>query len=270
MIYIILGNFIIASALQLFLFSHDIISGGVSGIGRILNHFLNFDLSTTVFIINCALFILGFIVLKKEFAAKTLVSSFVFPICLKVVGMLNLPILVEDAFLSSIIAGCMIGYGAALIIRNGGSSGGFDIIGIILEKYMKIPVSTTITIMDITLLGIQCFYHETTQIIYGVITIFITAKVMDWGLIQGQKLASIMIMTSQYDLLSNRILDESINAGVTLLHSTTGYKKEERPVVLTVVPYRKVPIIKNVIKETDPEAFVIVSSVEEVKGLIHP
>lgn len=269
MFYIIFGSFIIALGLECFLFPHNIITGGVSGIGKILNHYYQLDVSSIVFIINCLLFMIGYKVLQKDFAFKTLIASIVFPLSLKLLSLINIPVLVEDSFLSAMIAGCIIGYGTALTIKGGGSSGGIDIIGIIFEKKFKFPVSKSIMMIDVLLLSIQCFYHDTLQIIYGIITIFITSKVMDYALIQGQNLASIMIMTPLYHEICDNLLSSTINAGVTLLHSTTGYKKEERPVILTIVPHHKVPMIQNLVYGIDKEAFMIISNVEEVKGIIH-
>jgi len=265
-IQIIIGNIFIAFALSTLILEHSIIAGGVSGISSVINHYTGFSLSLAVGIMNVSLFLIGLFFIGKEFAMKTLLSTFLFPLLLEFFN--NQAIfhhLLSDTFFACILGGMMIGYGVGLILKAGGSTGGFDIIGLLIEKYFRIPVSLTFNAIDLTILVLQCFFHSSEQIIYGIVTVMLTAYIMNYTLMSGKGLAQIMIMSDQYQEIKDVILKEA-NAGVTLLQGIKGYSNSETNVLLSVIPYRKLPMMKEMIKNIDDKSFIIVSRIEEVGG----
>lgn len=263
---IILGNVMIAFAISTLVLQHNIIAGGVSGIGSVIEHYLHLPISLTVGIINIVLFLMGLLFIGKEFAMKTLLSTFLFPALLDFFNQQTMfHNLLSDTFLSSVLGGVIIGYGVGLILKSGGSTGGFDIVALLIESYCHVPVSLTFNLIDITILLLQCLFHNFDQVIYGIVTVMLTAYIMNHTLMSGKALAQIVIMSDQYQQIQQVIL-EKINAGVTMLHGTKGYTDQDTKVVLSVIPYRKLPMMKEMIKEVDDKAFVIVSKIEEVGG----
>ena len=265
-IQIIIGNALVAFALSALILENSIIAGGASGIGSALHHYWGLSVSLVVGMINITLFIIGFLFLGKEFAMKTLLSTFLFPVLFDVMNQLScLRHLISDSFFACILGGIMIGYGVGLVIKAGGSTGGFDIIGLLLEKHFHVPVSITMNVIDLSVLLLQCFFHSPQQIIYGIATVMITAYVMNNTLMSGKGLAQIMVMSDRYDVIQEAILTQA-NAGVTMLQGIKGYTNANTQVVLSIIPYRKVPFIKNLIKAIDDRSFIIVSRIEDVGG----
>lgn len=265
-IQIILGNILIAFAFSTLILEHNIIAGGASGISSVIHHYTGLSVSLTVGIINVSLFLIGFFFFGKEFAMKTLLSTFLFPILLEFFN--NQPALhhiLSDSFFACILGGVMIGFGVGIILKSGGSTGGFDIIALLVEKHLKVPVSITVNGIDLTILVLQCLFHSPEQIIYGIVTVMITAYIMNYTLMSGKGLAQVMVMSDKYEEIKNVVLKD-VNAGATLLQGVKGYSNQETNVLLSVIPYRKLPLMKELIKQIDDKSFIIVSRIEEVGG----
>lgn len=266
MLSIIIGNMMIAFAISALVLEHGIIAGGVSGLSSVIEHYIHIPLSITVAIMNVFLFVVGAVFIGKEFAMKTLLSTFLFPVLLDFFNRQALfHHLLTDTFLSSVLGGVLIGYGVGLILKAGGSTGGFDIVGLLVEKYLHIPVTLTFNMIDITILVLQCLFHDFQQVIYGIVTVMLTAYIMNHTLMSGQALAQIVIMSDQYQEIGDAIL-KKVDAGVTMLHGLKAYTQIETNVILSVIPYRKLPLAKEIIKDIDDKSFVIVSKIEEVGG----
>lgn len=265
-IYILLGNTLIAFALSTLLLENHIIAGGVSGIGIVFNHYFGLSISMSVGIINVGLFLLGFLFLGKVFAMTTLVSTFLFPFLLEFFE--SQPIFhhyLDDPFLASLIAGCLIGMGIGLILKANASTGGVDILAILLNKKFRAPVHIVLNITDLTILLFQFTFNDTTHVIYGIVTVMITTFMLNKTLTTGTSLMQLVVISDAYEDIKNMILHDQ-DAGVTLLASEKGYTSESSKLVLSVLPYRKLPDIKAKINEIDPLAFIIVSHVDEVGG----
>lgn len=265
-VLIIVGNILIAFALSTLLLENHIIAGGVSGIGIVLNHYFALPISLSVGVINIGLFILGFIFLGKMFAMTTMLSTFIFPLLLEFFesqsmfhGYLN------DALLSSILAGCFIGAGIGLVLKANASTGGIDIFALIMNKKFNTPVHIVLNCIDLTILLFQFSFNDTTHVIYGILTVILTSLTLNKTLTMGRSLIQIVIISDKYEIIKDMILHDH-DAGVTLLASEKGYTKENSKLLLSVVPYRKLPFIKEKINQIDPLAFIIVSHIEEVGG----
>lgn len=265
-IYIVLGNILIAFALSTLLLENHIIAGGVSGIGIVLNHYFGFSISLCVGIINIALFCLGFLFLGKVFAMTTLASTFLFPLLLEFFQTHDVfHHYLNDPLLACVLAGIFIGVGIGLVLKANASTGGVDILAIILNRKFNIPVALVLNGIDLTVLLFQFSFNDTTHVIYGIVTVMITSIMLNKTLTIGTSLIQLTVMSDYYEEIRDMILHEH-DAGLTLLASEKGYTKENSKIILSVLPYRKLPSIKEKIHEIDPLAFVIVSHVDEVGG----
>lgn len=265
-VYIILGNILIAFALSTLLLENHIIAGGVSGIGIVFNHYFGLSISMSVGMINVCLFILGLVFLGKVFAMTTLLSTFLFPLLLEFFE--SQPVFhhyLEDPFLASIIAGCLIGMGIGLVLKANASTGGVDILAILLNKKFKTPVHIVLNVTDLTILLFQFTFNDTTHVIYGIVTVMVTTIMLNKTLTMGTSLMQLVVMSDHYKDIKDMILHDH-DAGVTLLASEKGYTEESSKLVLSILPYRKLPSIKEKINQIDPFAFIIVSHVDEVGG----
>lgn len=263
---ILLGNVLIAFSISTLILENHIIAGGVSGIGIVFEHYFGLPVSMSVGLINIVLFVLGFLFMGKVFAMTTLVSTFVFPVLLSFFesqsmfhGYLN------DPLLACILAGVFIGIGIGLILKANASTGGIDILAIVLNKKFHLPVHIVLNFMDLSILLFQFTFNDTTHVIYGIITVVITSFMLNKTLTTGTSLIQVVVMSNEYQAIRDMILHEQ-DAGVTLLATEKGYTQEKSQLILSVIPYRKLPTMKEKIHEIDPSAFVIVSHIDEVGG----
>ena len=265
-IWIIIGNICIAFALSTLVLENNIVAGGVSGIGIVLQHYFGLSISVTVGIVNIVLFLLGFVFLGKVFAMTTLVSTFVFPLLLEFFEThIFFHHYLNDPLLACMIAGCFIGVGIGLILKANASTGGVDILAILLNRKLNIPVHIILNALDITVLLLQFSFSDTTHVIYGIVTVMITSIMLNRTLTTGTSLIQLTVMSDHYEEIKEMILHEQ-DAGVTLLESEKGFTQMSSKIVLSILPYRKLPSVKAKIQDVDHLAFVIVSHVDEVGG----
>lgn len=266
LVYIIIGNIFIALAINTLILENHIIVGGTSGIGNVLNHYFNIPVSLSVGCLNVCLFLVGLFFIGKKFAMTTLLSTFLFPIILQFFETHSMfHHYLEDPLLAAILAACLVGVGIGLILKANASTGGVDILAILLNKKFGFPVHIVLNCIDLSILVLQFTFNDTTHVIYGIMIVMITAVVLNKTLTQGTSLVQLTVISDHYEDIKQSILHE-FDAGVTLLASEKGFTQENSKLLLSVLPYRKLPAIKAKIHELDPVAFVIVSHVEEVGG----
>lgn len=139
---VILGNIMYALAVKLFLLPAGLVTGGTTGIGLAVNHAAGIPVATFVLIFNVIMLAVGCVILGKQFAVTTIVSTFTYPIALNMLDlMLGDVVLTEDVFICTVFSGLGIGLALGVVIRAGASTGGMDIPPLVLNHYFKIPVS---------------------------------------------------------------------------------------------------------------------------------
>ena len=265
-LFIVFGNALLAIGGAAFVVPNGLISGGVTGIGLILQNFFHLPVDIGVMIAEVALFLLGAAVMGKAFAATIILSTVLYPTFFSLFGKIQfLTSLTDDKLMAAIYAGLFTGAGIGLVIKVGGSTGGMDIPPIILNRWFGLSIPLMISVGDITLLLIQAIYSSSEQVLYGILFVLLTSLVMDKFLIMGQKQTQVMIVSPKYEQI-NQMIHEQLDRGSTLIHATTGLRKSEQPVVMTVISNRQLSALNNLVLEIDPQAFVVASEVNEVKG----
>lgn len=263
---ILLGNTTYCIAIVAFILPNSLITGGTTGLGLSMEHFFGLPLNIFVWIFNVAMFILGAIVLGKAFALTTLVSSFYYPFILGIFEkMPALSNITDDKMLATICGGIMIGAGLGIVIRAGASTGGMDIPPLVLNKKLGIPVSVLLYVFDFSILILQMIFSNKEQIMYGILLVLIYTVVLDKVLVMGEAKMQVKIVTEKCEEL-NQLIQEKLDRGSTLFYAQTGYLRKEQMVIMTVVNSRELAKLDALIKEFDPEAFMIVNPVNEVTG----
>ena len=264
--FMILGNAILAMGTAAFVVPNGLISGGVTGIGLILQRLFGLPVDIGVFAADCVLFLLGAAVMGKAFAATIILSTIVYPTFFSLFGKIPfLTSLTDDKLMAAIYAGLLMGAGIGLVIKVGGSTGGMDIPPIILHKLFGLSIPVMISVGDILLLLVQAFYSSTEQVLYGILVVMLTSIVIDKVLIMGQKQTQVMVISPEYERI-NQAIHQKIDRGSTLIHATSGLEKQEQKVVLSVISNRQLGDLNELILQIDPQAFVIANEVNEVKG----
>jgi len=263
---IVIGNFMVALGLGQVVLANGFIAGGVTGIGLIVQHFIPIDVAILTGIVNTMLFLVGALLLGKVFALSTALSAAVFPFFLKFCTTFTLfPEMMQDHLLASLIGAALIGGGIGLIIRNEGSTGGVDVIALVLNKYLQVSVSKLLATIDISIIGLQLFWQQNNGVLYGLLIVLLTSFVLNQTLIYGNIKVQVMVISKKYEQICKTVLYQC-DTGVTKFLIETGYAEEQRKALMTVVPYKNLAAVKSAIKTEDPTAFVIVSTVREVNG----
>ncbi|MBY0758346.1 YitT family protein [Sellimonas caecigallum] len=265
-IWIILGGAMTAAAFGLFVLPQEFVAGGVTGLSVILNSVIRLPLSWIVLSINILLFAVGWIFAGKEFIFKTLIMTFLFPLLLEFFSQIHLfQELAKDPFLSSLIAGCLLGIGSGMILRANGSSGGFDILGVVLNKKFGVPISVVMYVCDCTVILFQAVSKPILQTVYGIVVILCCSIMINKVITFGKSEVQLLIFSPQYEKIRTELL-QTYDTGVTFLNAETGYMHKNTKVVLTVLPYRKISEVKKMIYSIDPTAFTVIDNIQYVGG----
>lgn len=263
---IILGNVFVAFAVSTLVLENQLISGGVTGLGIVTNHYTGINISLIVGIINVLLFLLGLFFIGKKFALSTLISTFAFPVLLE---FFNTNAIFhnycQDTLLAVVLAGCLVGIGVGLMIRSDASSGGMDIIAIILNRKLGIPVFIMVKVFDFIILCMQATFSNPTKILYSIVLVFVTSFMLNKTLTKGSKMVQLVVISDCHEMIKKMIIEEA-DAGVTSLYSQKGFNETDTKTLLTIIPPVKLTKIKEQIKLIDPVAFMVVATVDEVSG----
>ena len=263
---VVAGNIILAFTVAAFIVPHGIIMGGATGIGLTVSHYVPVNLSAIVFVVNAILFLLGAFTLGKKFIVTTIMSTFLYPAFLSVMQAIpGIEDLTDNIMLATIYAGVLLGLGIGIIVRVGSSTGGTDILALVLNKWFHVSVAVMMYVVDFAVLGFQVLFSDAEQIMYGILALILDTLILNRVMLMGQSQIQLFIISDHYEDIRQRMLCE-LDAGVTMVHVETGYGKEEQKGVLCVIPKRKLYSVKEMIQEIDEKAFITISQINEVRG----
>ena len=261
-----LGNLIYALTVKLFLLPGGLVTGGTTGLGLIAQHLFHIPLSAFVLVFNVAMLLLGWWMLGWPFAATTLASSFLYPLLLELLTrLLGDYVLTNDLLLNTVFCGFGIGVALGVVIRAGASTGGMDIPPLILQKKLRIPVSAGIYFFDGCILLGQLLFRPVENVLYGVVLMIIYTTVLDKMLLIGTTKTEVKVVSEKAEEIRQAILLQ-VDRGVTLLHGRGGYLRNETEVILSIVSNRELPKVERLVNDIDPECFMVISRVSEVRG----
>lgn len=261
-----LGNFLYALTVKLFLLPSGLVTGGTTGIALTVNHFFGMPISGFVLAFNVIMLIIGFLILGKAFALTTLASTFLYPIFLELLNILLGDLcLTTDLLLATVFTGLGIGISLGVVIRSGSSTGGMDIPPLVLQKILHIPVSVSLYAFDLCILLLQALFRPAENILYGILLVLVYTIVLDKMLMIGSARTEVKIVSSKTAQINEAILKQ-LDRGVTLLNGEGGYLHSEMQMVLSVISNRELFKLEKLVRQIDPECFMIVSRVSEVRG----
>ena len=266
LLLVLVGNVIYACSVKLFVLPANLMSCGTTGIALVMNHLFDAPLSEFILMFNIAMLTLGWWILGKNFAMTTVISSLFYPVALEVLNrMLGNIIITEDILLNVLFAGMGLGLALGIVMRAGASTGGMDIPPLILEKKLRVPVSLSMYCFDFLILVPQMFFRPVENVLYGIILVFIYTIVLDKMLILGKSKTELKIVSPKYEEICAAILTE-VDRGVTLMRAEGGYSGCKTKLVFSVVSNRELIKVEKLVHEIDPECFMVVSRVSEVRG----
>ena len=266
LLWVAAGNFLYALAVKLFLLPVGFGTGGSTGIALTVNHFLGIPVTQFVLFFNVCMLVIGYFVFGRQFAATTLASTFLYPLSLELLTrLLGNCVLTEDPVLCTLFSGLGIGIALGMVIRSGSSTGGMDIPPLILQKYFRVPVSAGMYAFDVCILLAQALFRPAENILYGILLVLIYTIVLDKVLIMGTARTEIKVISARSDEIRQAILQQ-IDRGVTVIDGEGGYLHNKTQIVLSIVSRRELPKAEKLIRSIDPESFMVISHVNEVRG----
>jgi len=266
---ITLGALLQALALRLFLVPANLASGGVSGIAQIINHFTGWPIGLMVLIGNIPLFILGWRFLGgHRFAMRTAYAVVVYSVLVDLLP--RLPFfppngLTDDLVINALYGAVISGVGYGLVYRGYGTSGGSDILARILNRWRAVPMTQSYLMVDSAVILAAGLVFGWKQALYALVALYVSGLVVDTTMEGGRAARSAMIITSQAESISERILTD-MERGVTVLEGTGAYTGEGRPVLYCVVTRSEVQQLKSIVHEADPKAFMVIGIAHEALG----
>lgn len=260
------GNLLYALTIKLFVLPTGLVMGGTTGLGLTANYLTGVPISAFVLVFNMVMLLLGLCVLGRRFAATTLLSSFIYPLALEFwQQLLGDYVLTKDVMLCTLFAGLGVGVSLGLVIRAGASTGGMDIPPLILNRLFRAPVSVCMYFFDMCILLSQGLFQSPEKLLYGVVLVMIYTMVLDKMLLMGTSRIEIKVVSEKSEEIRQAILQD-LNRGVTLIQTESGYLRQNAQLVLSVLSSRELPKAEKLIHQIDPECFLMVSRISEVKG----
>lgn len=260
---VLLGSLLIAISINGFLIPHQLLSGGISGISILLNYTVGISVSLAIIILNIPIFIIGYKLVNKQFIAISLIGTISLSTFLYLTE--GMTMVVDDILLSSIFGGVLGGLGAGIIFTNRGSTGGMDIIAVILRKYYSVNIGNTLLIINALIVLISSFIFGIKLALYTLISIYANALVVDKVQEGLERKKAILVISNQHDRVKTAIISE-IHRGVTLLEGEGGYTNQSKKVILCMVNPFQLAKIRETILDIDENAFITVLNASEVLG----
>ncbi len=262
-LFVIVGAAVIAFGFNLFLFPNQVASGGVSGISTILHGVFGWNAGLVQYAFNIPLFIAGVLVLGKKFGFKSLVGTLALPFFVLMTASWDAWTL--NPLLGAIFGGIVVGFGIGLVFKGNASTGGTDLLAQIITKYTGLTLGTSVLLIDGIIAVSAAVVFDLEKGLYALIGLYVTTKTIDIVQLGFSQSKMVYIITKHENEVRDAIYKE-VNRGVTKLPAIGGYTGEERPVLMVVVYQTEFTKLKQVLKNVDPHAFVIVSDAYEVLG----
>ena len=261
----IIGTGIMGFALSIFLVPLKIAPVGVSGLATAVNHISGFSIGVLIVLINVPLFVLGLITFNKTFLAYSVLGTISLSVSTELFS--KIPPIITDPLSGAVFGGAILGLGVGIVIRCGGTTGGTDILAVVLKKmFPTLSVGEFFIIIDGVVIGASGLIFGSFEVVlYSVFAVFVSSKVLDI-ILSGASFANMVyIISDNSKEIADKILVD-LKRGVTGLNSVSLYRGGSRYVLLCVLRKTEVPKLKKLVEETDESAFMIVSDAREVLG----
>lgn len=258
-VFMILGSALAAIGLEIFLIPDNIIDGGITGISIMASYLTNIQLGVFTFVLNVPFVILGYKQIGKTFALSTIFSVICFSIGVTLLH--PVPGITQDILLATIFGGIILGIGVGLIIRNGGSLDGTEIIAILLEKKSVFSIGEIVMFINLFILGISGFLFGWDRAMYSLIAYFIAFKTIDITVEGLEESKAVIIVSEKSKDISQAIIDR-LGRGITFLEGKGAYSGVQTEVIYVVLSRLELAKLKKIVHYFDEEALITITSVE--------
>lgn len=255
------GSIICAVAVNGIIIPHEFAASSVTGVTLIINEvFPALDVGMIYILINIPLFLAAMMSVGRRFFLYSLVGTAIFSLALSLV---QVDLTVENDILAAIFAGIIIGIGGGIILRSQGSSGGADILSVMLLKRFSISLGSSVLALNVGVLFLTAVVFSLDAALYTLIQIHVAGNLINLVVTGLSQRKAVMIISKQWPEINREILRD-LRRGTTIIPARGGYSGSEENVLYAVVNFREIGQLKRMIREIDPDAFVVVTDTMEV------
>jgi len=263
LLLISIGSVLCAVAVNGILLPQRFYGAGFTGVALIIHYVVpSLPVAVLYFILNVPVFALGWMYAGRRFFFYSIAGMFIFTGTLEWIH-ISLP--VHDKMLSALLAGIIVGAGSGIILRSLGSAGGLDILSVILLKRFSIRLGSTILAFNSLILVAGAVLFSLEGALYTLIYIFVSSYMVNLVVTGLSQRKAVYIISPQWEEISRKIMDK-IQRGVTVIKGQGGYTGRDEQILYTVISFRELPQLKQLIRGVDPDAFVVITDTLEVMG----
>ncbi|HEX2866415.1 MAG TPA: YitT family protein [Ignavibacteriales bacterium] len=263
---IALGLFVYALGWAAFLIPSKIVGGGLSGLCTSIYFVTGIPVGVTFLVLNSVLIVLSIKILGRGFGIKTVYAVLILSFFLSLLQYYIHEPVVKDAFMASILGGILGGVGIGMVFTQGGSSGGTDIIAMIIIKYKNLSPGKILLALDVVIISSSyLIFHSLEKIVYGCVVMAVTTYTIDMLLEGAKQSMQVFVFSDKNEVIAERIGRE-LRRGITFLKGKGWYTNEEKEVLMVVARKNELGFLLRIVKEADEEAFLSYNSVMGVFG----
>lgn len=269
-LWIVIGTGILSFGIACFYDPIGLVTGGVTGLAIIIKSITNgmieggIPLWLTNVAFNVPMFIMAYFLKGKAFIGKSFFGAMVLSVWLAIIPQMN--IAGDDMLLSAVFGAVFAGAGIGLVFKTGTTTGGTDLVAALIQlKVRHVSIVKILQIIDAIVLVLGMFVFGIQPTMYAIIAIVVSANISDMVLEGTNYAKAAYIITNEYEKIADRIMKE-LERGVTGLYAKGMYTSEEKCMLYCIVSKKEIVVLKDIVTEIDPRAFIIVSEVREVLG----
>lgn len=258
------GTLLVAFSLNIFLIPYGFLSGGITGLALVVYYLLEIPVYLTILLLNIPIFWWGYKEVNRKFLLYSIIGTLALAFFQPVTQNMVQPLQI-DLILAAVFGGALSGAGLGLVIRGHGSTGGTDIIAVVLHKRMNLGIGEVGFFANLLIIGASLLLFPINIGLYTVISIFVASQVTD-AVISGLNTSkSVIIVSNQPEQIGRRIIEE-MHRGVTYFNGKGAFTRKEKTIVNCVINRFELARLKKIVAETDPGAFVYITDASEVMG----
>lgn len=270
-LYLSVATFIIATAIFFFLMPSKASVSSITGLSIVLTHFIPLSVAQITMVMNVGLLIIGFILFGREFGGKTVYTSILLPLLLRLYEVLlpNNGSLTGDATLDVACYIFVVSIGLSMLFNDNASSGGLDIVAKILQRFLHMEIGQALSLAGIAIALSSALVYDTKTVALSLLGTYLNGIVLDHYIFGQTGKKRVCIMTSQEEVVRQFILQE-LRSGATIYEAIGGFDLQPRREIITIVNKQEYQQLMTFLEKTDPQAFVTIYNVTEVRYIPKP
>lgn len=264
---ILIGMFFVSVAVYYIMMPGGFVVGSLSGLVMVLAHFIPMSVSNLTFILNLLLLLAGFLLIGKDFGAKTVITSFLLPVYLWIFEAVtpNVPPLTDDMFVNVLCFILLLSLGQAILFNINASSGGLDIVGKLMNRYLHIELGKSLAIAGFVVAGTSILVYDREVLVVSLLGTCLGGVVLDYFIDGAHIRKKITIISEQYPEIQEFAV-QKLRRGVTLYEARGGWDNSPHVTLVTILQKNEYAQLLAFVSRKDPHAFITVSTVGEVIG----